>query len=204
VRTPAALLLLFVATVVRADNSVSPDLDPAYYDTELQAATAGLQMAYDRSNAYEYAGVILRTTNGKFRVSRPDTDYRGDAVQIDFDNDYAGYEVVADYHTHPCLPYSHWPAVFSDRDANSNDFDATVGYMGDLCSGVIRRYVPGVTPRDMSWSNSPLAEAIAAKEGIDLRGSHGEAVGQITLNPKLPVLQEIPGPKTKARGLNCW
>lgn len=203
VRLLSALLLALIATTVRADDDVSPDLSPDYYDTELQAAVAGLQMAYNASNSYEYGGVIIRATNGRFRVSRPDTDYRGDGVSIDYSNSYAGYVIVADYHTHPCLPYSHWPAVFSDNDANSNDRTAYVGYMLDMCSGVVRRYIPGVTKRDMSWSNSPLAEALAATEGVDLRGAHGEAVDKIPMT-KLPILQEIPGPKIRARGMNCW
>jgi len=204
VRTILAVLLMLTATAVRADDDVSPDLKPEYYDTMLQAAVAGLQLSYDRSNAYEYGGVIVSTTNGKFRISDPETSYRGDGVQIDYDNDYAGYQVVATYHTHPCLPYSHWPAVFSDGDANSDTQVGTVGYMADLCSGVVRQFIPGVTPRDMHWNVGPAAEQIAATLGVDLSGAHGEAVGDIVLNPKLPVLQEIPGPKTKARGLNCW
>lgn len=197
-RTAIVGLLLLVASTARADDTVSPDLTPDYYDTELQAATAALQLSYDRSNAYEYGGIILRTTNGKYRFSSPETDYRGDGINIDYTNDFAGYTVVADYHTHPCLPYSHWPNVFSNGDVNSNSKQGLTAYMGDLCSGVVRQFTPGIDKLDICWKPS----AIEAAMGINVCGSRGREVGKITLYG--PVLQETPGPETRARGMNGW
>lgn len=201
----AMLLVLALLAVgsASADDTVMPDLTPTYYDTLLEAAMAGVQMAYDRSNAYEYGGAIFRTTNGRYRVAYPDTDYRGDGVGITYDNDYAGYELAGDYHSHPCLPYSHWPNVFSDSDVNSSTRNGVPGFMADLCSGVVREFVPGVTPLDMSWEHDPLEVALARAAGVNLLGSHGVPVGRIKVT-KLPVMQEIPGPITKARGMRGW
>ena len=196
-------LVASLALALGGEAEVDPDLTPDYYDTMTEAAIAGIQLSYDRSNAYEYGGIILKTTNGKFRVSLPETSYRGDGVHIEYNNDFAGYDIVADYHTHPCLPYSHWPAMFSDADANSNEYREIVGYMGDLCSGVIREYDPGVTVRDMCWKHDGVIVALAALEHVNLCGAHGAEVGSIKIT-KQPVVQEIPGPITKARGYNCW
>jgi len=199
VRTAVIAALILLATAARADDEVFPDLRPEYYDTEVEAATAGLQLSYDRSNAYEYGGIILHTTNGKFRISNPETDYRGDGVVIEDRNDIPGYSVVGDFHTHPCLPYSHFPGVFSDRDVYMNDTEARVGFMLDMCSGIIRRYVPGVTPHDKCWAIT-IEEAILGADGC---GSYGVEVSRVKIT-KLPIMQEIPGPKTKARGFNSW
>lgn len=197
------LLVVTFALALGGETNVEPDLTPDYYDTVQDAAVAAIQLSYDRSSAYEYGGIILRTTNGKFRFSQPETSYRGDGLHIEYNNDFMGYDVVADYHTHPCLPYSHWPAVFSDGDANSSDVNDIVGYMGDLCSGVIRQYVPGTTERDMCWQHDGATLTMAALAHINLCGAHGKEIGSIRIT-KQPIIQEIPGPITKARGYNCW
>ncbi len=195
-------ILALTSAIAIARAGVSPEMYPEYYDTLEQAAVAAIQHAYDKSQFYEYGGVILQTTNGKYRVGVPDTDYAGDAVGIGMPRvDYAGYFVVADYHTHPCMPYSHWTRYVSDSDVGSNTENAITGFMGDLCSGVVRRFVPAVTPEDKCWED----DLLEMKDGNPFAhcGSSGDDVGSIKITRK-PVIVEIPGPEALKRGMLTW
>lgn len=184
---------MILLTASAADSAVSPQLYPEYYDTLDQAGVAAIQHAYDHSQFYEYGGMILQTTNGKFRVEVPGTDYRGDGVFIDSNtNDYPGYFIVASYHTHPCLPYSHYPHIFSDGDVGTDTNSGFIGYLGDLCSGAVLRFVPGVTKEDRCFG--PFEEI-----GLLHCGSTGLKIGQIKLTRR-PIQVETPGPKALKRG----
>ncbi len=207
-------LALLALALAGADYPVSPDLRPDYFDTIQEAAIAGVALSYQRSNAYEFAGTIYRTPSGKFRISDPDTDYSGDSVELDFKNDYDTYKLAGWYHTHPCLPYSHWVNAFSDNDTNTSLRRDVPGYMGDLCSGAVRQFVPKVDALDICWDTDnrildaltallntfQLVPTLPAKNDC---GSHGTIVGQIKID-RLPVMQETPGPITKAKGMKGW
>lgn len=196
------------------DYKVLPHLLPEYYDTLDEAAIAGIEQAYARSQFYEFGGVIVKTTNGKYRISVPETDYSGDSVQITarFHLDYAGYFAVADYHTHPCLPYSHYVSALSDADVRINTYDASVGYMGNLCTGDVVRFVPGVTPEDKCFPDyDPSADDTDPNWDLKLViidetkpekfcGSYGEHVGKIELT-YTPAQVERPGPQALKRGV---
>lgn len=189
-----ALLVTWTLWFAHPEDPVRPHLYPEYYDTMDEAGVAAIRHAYDHSQFYEYGGLILRTTNGKYRVSVPETDYRGASVFIDNDrNDYAGYSIVADYHTHPCNPYSHYIFVFSDSDVNSDTKRGITGYMGELCTGGVRRFVPAVTKEDRCWADdAPLGPYPHC-------GATGDLVGSIKITRK-PVVLERPGPIGLARG----
>lgn len=198
----AQIVAILALTSAIARAGVSPEMYPEYYDTLEQAAVAAIQHSYDKSQFYEYGGVILQTTNGKYRVGVPDTDYGGDSVGISMPRvDYAGYNVVADYHTHPCMPYSHWPRYFSDSDVGSNTDRGITGFMGDLCSGVVRRFVPAVTPEDKCWMEDSLE--IADGNPFAHCGSSGTDVGKIAIT-RSPVIVERPGPEALKRGMLSW
>jgi hypothetical protein len=198
----SSVLAVFAAAFVTARANVSPEMYPEYYDTLEQAGVAAIQHAYDKSQFYEYGGVILQTTNGKYRVGVPETDYNGEGVGISTPHvDFAGYNVVADYHTHPCMPYSHWPRYFSDSDVGSNTDSGITGFMGDMCSGVVRRFIPAVTKEDKCWTD----DLLEMQDGNPFAhcGSSGDDVGSIKLT-RQPVIVEIPGPEALKRGMLSW
>lgn len=189
-------LLALAALVLLVPDEKMPELMPTTYATVQEAAVAALKQSYEWSNQYEYGGTVVRTPDGKFAFTRPHTDWRGDSVHVIF-NTAEGYTLAADYHTHACLPYSHYPNVFSDRDVWLNDYYATLGYMADLCSGVIRVYDPKVDLHNRCWFNED-----DPAEPPDC-GSYGREVGRFPIT-KQPVMQEIPGPITRARGILGW
>jgi hypothetical protein len=190
-------MLAFLAAVTLwwdpslGDPALLPHLYPEHYAALDEAAVVAIQHAYDHSQFYEYGGVILQMADGSYQVGVPGTNYRGGGVHIDDTTDgWPGTFIVADYHTHPCMPYTHFVGVFSDQDVGSNDRTSLIGYMGDLCSGVVRRYVPGVTPKNYSFDDGTY-------------GSKGERVGAISITRK-PVVVEIIDPMTLKRGKISW
>lgn len=211
------LLLASCAAFAGEDHALWPDLKPEYYNTLDEAAIAGLQAAAHFTRAYEAGGVIVQATNRKFRISYPKSDYSGDSVQISpgRTNDYAGYFTVGTFHTHPCTPYSHYVQFFSDNDVRMDIYNGTVGYMGDLCSGIVRRFVPGVTAEDKCWSDDSANDkgngkrqitrviVISSEAEDNTCGSTGLQVGVLSPHWEA-VIEEVPGPKTKARGYVSW
>lgn len=202
----AALALYFVnaraqtppptVTIIRIDTGDDDDdaghtlrpynLRAEYYDTVDQAAIAALTMSAGKSELYEYGGLILRTANGRFRFTEPRTMYRGDSVYVGSttDVDYPGYYVVADYHTHPCLPYTHFAGVFSDADVEGNRRTNTIGYLATLCYGRVLRYVPWVTAADF----------VFFPEHPNAIGSRGEEIARIDLgHPPMAIEDPTPG-----------
>lgn len=189
-------MLALATLVILTAPAKTPELMPTTYATEQEAAIAALEQSYQWSNQYEYGGVVLKAIDGTFVISRPITDFRGDSVYIVREVG-EGYTVVADFHTHPCLPYSHYPNVFSDNDVRINDNYEVRGYMADLCSGVIRVYDPKVDLHNRCWFNED-----DPAEPPDC-GSYGREVGRFPIT-KQPVMQEIPGPITRAKGILGW
>lgn len=187
---------MLAVTIVFPFVAESPELMPTIYPSEQEAAIAALKQSYEWSNQYEYGGTILRTSTGDFVISRPETNFRGDSVHINF-NAADGYTVVGSYHTHACLPYSHWPNVFSDADVLFTDRHAVRGYMADLCSGVIRVYDPNIDLHNRCWFNENDPDEPPSC------GSYGREISKFPIT-RQPVMQEIPGPITRARGILGW
>jgi hypothetical protein len=175
-----------IAMKAYAWDTMNPALYPEVYGSMDQAAIAGLQHAYEHSMHYEYGGIIVETDKHKFRVAIPDTNWSGDRVSLAYEVEWPGYTAVGDYHTHPCMPFSHYPGVLSPPDTRSNDKGNLIGYMGDMCSGEVRRYTPGVSAMDKTWW-----------EGTDneQKGSYGDVVGKILLwRLDGPLAEDYPGP----------
>jgi hypothetical protein len=114
------------------------------YPSFAEAAHAAIADSYRLSNLYEYGGVIAAAPDHTFRVSVPETYWRGDATHIDTDPDlFPGLKPVATFHTHPCLPYSHYPWFFSPMDVATAKEENLTAIMGDFCTGQIHEFVPG-------------------------------------------------------------
>jgi hypothetical protein len=132
------------------------------FNTMNEAALYALQDAYHDSHYYEVGGVITRVGD-KFAVGAPRTDWSGDSVEIDDDPaDYHGV-IVASYHTHPCNPTSHVPALFSPNDLRSDRSLGHTGYMADLCTGIVTMYDPltdvvPVVTRIVGWSGHMVGQ----------------------------------------------
>jgi hypothetical protein len=98
----------------------------------------------------------------------PDTDYSGDRVSYSADpDDYKG-KLVASYHTHPCLPDSHVPGVFSGNDIQGFRVFNRPGFLLDLCTGDVHYWAPGdpVEPRFSGNGLGDLRGELVAKGKI--------------------------------------
>lgn len=142
------------------------------YDTLEEAGVRAIERAYRCSHYYECSGVIVqRDSDGKFVVGPVRSDYSGDSVGISTRVPPGG-KLVADFHTHPCLPVSHDIAVFSPNDVASQTKLGIVGFMGELCTGKVHRFIPG---------KSPLS---TLSDDHDTTVSAGDIVGQIAVDGK--------------------
>lgn len=158
----------------RADPKPAPALvihAPHVFDSANEAAVSALAKAYELSPYYEHGGVILRGADGKFRASYPATDYHGDSLEIDEDPlPYTEYgTVVATYHTHPCLPLSHVPDVFSPQDLKSDRITNHEGFLLDTCSGEVHAFMPGVDKIEPHEVHD-LLELVLGNEGATAKG----------------------------------
>lgn len=177
------LLTLLVQTTPQPSTS---DPQPKEFASADEAATHALQFVARISEAYELGGVILRKPDGKYTVGMPHTDYRGDAVEIDQDPDDYNGTIVATYHTHPCLPVSHIPTVFSPADLSEARAMNHPAYMADLCSGDVHRWSPG-DGYDAPPNGNPVAVLFAPQL------SHGAIIGHITVTTIDPIENYKPG-----------
>jgi hypothetical protein len=116
---------------------------PREFNTPTEAAIFAFIYIAHTSEYYEYGGQIVQLPDGKYAVSRPVTNYEGDHVAFSADpDDYEG-KIVASYHTHPCLPFSHIPDHFSTDDlVGSRAFNRPI-YMLDFCTGNVHYWAPG-------------------------------------------------------------
>jgi hypothetical protein len=149
-----------------------PDALPAY-DTLEEAGVHGVLRAYECSHAYECGGPIAMRPDGKFVVGPVKSTYSGDSVELSHGVP-AGWILVADYHTHPCNNTSHAVSFFSPQDIAGYELRKIVGFMGDLCTGDVHEFRPGV--------DSPNGDPIPGEPGYWL--SHGRVVGQIQVDGK--------------------
>lgn len=115
------------------------------YDTMDEAAVAALRLSYGITPAYEVGGIIAKLPDGKFAIGKPNTDLSGDSISsIDLDPlNYPGV-IVAWFHTHPCMPNTHLPTLFSPPDLATSRTYRYPGYMANLCTGKVAKYDPAV------------------------------------------------------------
>lgn len=132
------LLGLAVIRCVSAEPSTPTD-----FESMNEAAVNALQLSYRLTPAYEQGGVVTRLSNGRFAIGSPHTDYAGDTVEIDADPELYQGMVVATYHTHPCLPVTHVPGMFSPPDLRGAREEKLGSYIADLCTGDVHYWQPG-------------------------------------------------------------
>jgi hypothetical protein len=155
--------LLSLLAVTQADG-------PREFATINEAALFAFQYILKQpvSTYYEYGGQIVQMPDGKYALAMPDTDYSGDRVSYSADpDDYKG-KLVASYHTHPCLPDSHVPGVFSGNDIQGFRVFNRPGFLLDLCTGDVHYWAPGdpVEPRFSGSSLGDLRGELVAKGKI--------------------------------------
>lgn len=142
------------------------------YETANEAAVVLAARLYQCSHVYECSGVIALRPDGRFSNSGVRSDEQGDRVSITKLVPH-GWKIVADVHSHPCLPDSHFPAVFSLEDVSSALMHRTPGYMVNLCTGVVRVFDPlRDSPND------------AVLDEVDFYGAIGRVVGTIPVDGK--------------------
>lgn len=136
-----------VVILIRAEL---PKLDPRTFESFTDAAVASIAASYEANYAYENAGVIVLTRDARFRFTIPRTDFEGDRVWMNTGLKWSaiGYVEVGEYHTHPCLPWSHFPEFFSEPDIDNAINDKNIAIMGDLCTGAVHEWVEGQDARD--------------------------------------------------------
>lgn len=154
---------------------------PAAYDTVEQAAIAGLKAVAvePTSSYYEWGGVIVKTSRGKFIALTANTNFQGDSVRI-HSGDFIlpGMTIVSSYHTHPCIP-EHYVQFFSPSDLIEPLFSRRIVFMGDLCTGNVHEFKPG----DKTDAEHPLAD----EETLWL--TKGRIIGKFTTPHLLAVVE---------------
>lgn len=166
-------MMKFVVMAILAQIPVvSPDSLPAYPTLE-EAGVYAAKRLYQCSHVYECGGVIAKRPDGKFEVGPVSSSYDGDHVGIDHSVP-PGYKMVADYHSHPCLPDSHAVEFFSPQDIAGDTALRIVGFMLDECTGAVHEFTPG---RD-----APNDVQVDEMELIFL--TRGRVVGHIVVDGK--------------------
>lgn len=110
------------------------------------AAIAASLNAHHQPEAdkYEYGGIIY-SHKGTILWSAPETDEEIDAVSIrihamlDPDDTLLGV-----YHTHPCMPNTHYVHLLSKPDVLMGYFNQVPVYMLDECTGDVHVYDPKI------------------------------------------------------------
>ena len=142
---------------------LDPPLLPEKFESFNNAAVFAIAQSYELTHTYESAGVIVVGPDMQFQITQPKTENSGDSVGVP---SFArpGYVVVADYHTHPCLPYTHFVRWFSEEDIEVVEGDVTdptvIAIMGDMCTGIVNEWAQGVDPvgnhLEHNYDNSPV------------------------------------------------
>lgn len=160
------------------------------YDSLEEAALYAEEYSYNKDYRIEYGGNILKAPDGKYVYTMPDTSYSDDSVHINNVKAYGDYIPVAQYHDHPCLPYSHFPMYFSEPDIANALHLSVIAIVANLCTGEIHEY---------DWTRDPVENveihvnpADLLKKGDDpevFNLTTGRVVGKIPLTRK-PVILE--------------
>lgn len=143
----ALCLGLALAAPAHADLTPQQKLDmlPRFASLH-EAAVYGAARLERCSHYYECGAEIATDSAGKFVMSGVTTNYKSDSVRIP-EAVPLGFKLVADIHSHPCLPNA-YPQVFSPDDIISSITTRTTAYLVDLCTGKVHEFVPGVTKPD--------------------------------------------------------
>jgi hypothetical protein len=176
----ALALALFLAlaspAVVKDPVVVAPTIQtllaglPAY-DTLEEAGVHAIARAYKCSHVYECGGAIAQRPDGKFVVGPVYSSYEGDSLEIHH-RVPPDWTLVADFHTHPCLPQHHDVPYFSPPDLISAISSHVIAFMGDTCTGNVHMFVPG--------KDAPDNEQPPNDPGVYL--TQGRIVGHITVD----------------------
>ena len=138
-RTLILLTLLAVAGCARA----SYPLNEIEFDTADAAARAAFSHATELTRKYEAGGLILRSLRtGKFHFTVPFTEGKPTEISIAKSGHYGGFLLVGDYHTHTCQADPEDAEQFSPEDTAGNQAYGDIGWMLDLCSGLVHKYDP--------------------------------------------------------------
>ena len=113
-----------------------------------QAAMYAADRLEKCSHYYECSGYIVLDPSKKFVVSPVRTDYNSDSVRVDDEDAPSDWKVVADFHSHPCVPH-HYTELFSGEDMMGAILGRKIAYMVDLCSGNVHEFLPGIDKPDM-------------------------------------------------------
>lgn len=150
----------------------APEPSPTLFNSMEEAAVHAEQLSYNATSAYELGGVITEV-NGKFAIGLPRTDFSGDSLsQIDMDPIHYHGTIVANYHTHPCLPHTHDPSVFSPEDLRSDRSYKSIGFVANFCTGKVMKYDPSkdVLPdnsRTKGWAGTQVGTITVTGQVLD-------------------------------------
>lgn len=156
------------------------------YSSLDQAAVGAVKESYRDSNHYEFGGLILQDKVTKqFFYESPYTDLGSDHIGINYFVSFENknLQIVAEYHTHPCYPFTHYPMAFSPQDVRNYLIHDKIGYMGNFCNGEVQKW----DPHDITFlmelqDDGPF--------GLDEETTYGgQVVGKVVLN-KVPDIQE--------------
>lgn len=142
------------------------------YDEFNEAAVYAAQKMYACSKVYECGGAIgKRDSDGKFVVGDIGTSYSGDSLEDSHTPGAPkGSKQVSGYHSHVCLPKSHYNNYFSRQDVAEATEYSLPEVMLDLCSGKVHYFDPKSMP------------AQDAEPGVDYHTTAGQIIGQITVS----------------------
>ncbi len=196
---PTAIFVAPHGTLVQCQATIDPDAPPPSpellaliqlltprstsewrrFDTLHAAAIYAAMRLENCSHYYECSGFItVDPKDNKFVVSPVRTDYHSDSVRVDDETNPSDWKVVADFHSHPCVPH-HYTGLFSGEDMIGAMMTRTTAYMVDLCTGDVHEFIPGVTKVD----DVPIGEG-----GEFL--SAGKIIGHVAAYPNDPVAHE--------------
>ena len=144
------------------------------YDTLEEAGVQASQRAANCSHYYECGGIIaLRPSDHKYVVGPVQSSRSGDSVHFER-NAPLGWKVVANYHSHPCLPDTHYVDFFSPEDLMGDTMNKEPGFMVNLCTGDVHEFDP---------SRDSPNDTLVGDEGI--YSTHGRTVGNIGKSPSV-------------------
>lgn len=143
---------------------------PSYATLE-EAGVHAIEKAYACSHYYECGGPIAQKPDGRYVVGPVRSDASGDSVGMSHTVP-AGWKLVADYHTHPCLADTHYVDFFSPQDLSNSFSSKIIGFMGSLCDGNVHEFDPSRdSPNDV-------------KVDDDIYLTHGRIIGKISVDGK--------------------
>jgi hypothetical protein len=150
---------------------------PSYATIE-EAGLQAILRAYKCSPYYECTGAIAQRPDGRFVVGSVHSDYSGDKVE-GAHGVPKGWRLAGDFHTHPCLPESHYPGIFSPQDIEDILEHGVVGFLGDLCTGKVHMFDPRTMAphthlfEDGSWSTEGKVIGVIPVTGVSLEPVQG-------------------------------